>query len=133
MRYGNWMAEEIHLGPAIQGSARADTKAESASFDLELLGAPSEGWRAEFNARLAGGAPVTFERRAAGRAAMALRVVCSGPSQVPGILVLLKKAVAETNGEMVRREEKRNSDRNEQAAKRADLERALNAELTKIV
>lgn len=127
------MAEEIHLGPAIQGSARADTKAESASFDLELLGAPSEGWRAEFNARLAGGAPVTFERRTAGRAAMALRIVCSGPSKVPGILDLLKKVVAETNGEMVRREEKRNADRNEQAAKRDELERAMNAELAKIV
>jgi hypothetical protein len=127
------MAEEIHLGPAIQGSARADTKAESATFDLELLGAPSEGWRAEFNVRFAGGAPVTFERRAAGRAAMALRVVCSGPSAVPGILQLLRKAVADTNGEMVRREEKRTLDRNEQAAKRDELERAVNAELVKLV
>ena len=127
------MAEEIQLGSAIRDSARADTNAESATFELELLGAPSEGWRAEFNVQLAGGARVSFERRAAGRAAMALRVVCSGPSTVPGILQLLRKAVAGTNGEMVRREEKRTLDRNEQAAKRDELERAINAELAKIM
>ena len=123
------MAEEIHLGPAIQGSARADTKAESASFDLELIGAPSEGWRAEFNTRLAGGAQVTFERRAAGRAAMALRVTCSGPSAIKGILQILNRTAQDTNAEMVRREEKRTLERNEQTAKREELERAINAEL----
>jgi hypothetical protein len=127
------MAEEVQLGPAIQGSARSDTKAESASFELELLGVPSEGWRAEFNTLLAGGATVTFERRAPGRAAMALRVVCSGPSSVAESVRLLTRVVQETNGAMLRREEKRNADRNEQAAKRNDLERAVNAELAKLV
>lgn len=127
------MAEEVHLGPAIQGSARSDTKAESASFELELLGVPSEAWRAEFTTLLAGGVPVTFERRAPGRAAMALRVVCSGPSAVAEVLQLLTRVVAETNAGMLRREEKRNADRTAQAAKRDELERAMNAELAKLV
>jgi hypothetical protein len=127
------MAEEIHLGRAIPGSARSDNDATSASFDLELVGAPSEAWRTEFSLRLAAAVPVTFERRAAGRAAMALRVGCNGPDDVPGIVQTLKRTVAETNAEMVKREEKRNADRNEKAAKRDALERALNAELEKIV
>jgi hypothetical protein len=127
------MAEEIHLGPAIQGSARSDNDAKSASFDLELLGAPSEAWRAEFNVRLASAVPVSFERRAAGRAAMALRVVCNGPDDVQRILQTLKGCVTDTNSEMVRREEKRNTERNEKAARRDELERAVNAELAKIV
>ena len=126
------MAEEIHLGPAIQGSARADTKAETASFELELLGAPSEGWRAEFNTKVAGAVGVTFERRAAGRSAMALRVTCSGAEAVTATVQLIRQAVTDTNLEMVRREEKRTLDRNEQQAKRDELERAINAELMKI-
>ena len=127
------MAEEIHLGPAIQGSARADTNAESASFDLELLGAPSDAWRTEFNARLAEKVRVTFERRAPGRSAMALRVVCSGPAEVKEMLALLSRAVTETNAEMVRRDEKRTRDRVQQAAKRGLLEQAINAELSRLV
>lgn len=126
------MAEEVHLGPAVQGSARSDTKAESASFELELVGVPTEGWRTEFSALLAGGATVTFERRAPGRPAMSLRVVCSDPSAVAESVRLLTRVVAETNGAMLRREEKRNADRNEQAAKRNELERAVNAELAKL-
>ncbi len=126
------MAEEIHLGPAIQGSARADTKAETATFELELLGTPSETWRAEFNTKTAGTVQVTFERRAAGRAAMALRVICSGSEAVTGTVQALRQAVTDTNLEMVRREEKRTLDRNEQQAKRDELERAINAELMKI-
>jgi hypothetical protein len=127
------MAEEIHLGPAIQGSARADNNAETASFDLELLGAPSEAWRTEFNLRLADGVRATFERKAPGRPAMLLRVVCSAAEQVKEILSLLNAAVTEANAEMVRRDEKRTRARDEQAAKRADLEQSINAELTKLV
>jgi hypothetical protein len=127
------MAEEIHLGPAIQGSARADTNAESASFDLELLGAPSDAWRTEFNARLAEKVRATFERKAPGRPAMVLRVVCNGPHEVKEILSLLSRTVTETNAEMVRRDEKRTRERDQQTAKRAELERAINAELSKIV
>ncbi|RYZ03087.1 MAG: hypothetical protein EOO73_29665 [Myxococcales bacterium] len=126
------MAEEVQLGPAIQGSARADTKAESATFELELQGVPSEGWRAEFTSLLAGGANVTFERRAPGRPAMALRVVCGSPSAVAEVVRLLTRVVGETNAAMQRREEKRNADRNEQSAKRSELERAVNAELAKL-
>jgi hypothetical protein len=127
------MAEEIHLGPPIQGSARADNDAQSAFFDLELLGVPTEAWRTEFAIRLAGQQRATFERRAPGRPAMVLRVVCSAPEQVKETLPTLNRAVRETNLEMVAREEKRTIERNQKAAKRADLERAFNEELTKLV
>jgi hypothetical protein len=126
------MAEEIHLGPPIQGSAKADAKAESAVFDLELLGTPSEAWRTEFTLKLAGKQRATFERRTAGRPAMVLRVTCSGAEDVRGSLPTLNLAVTETNAEMVLREDKRTADRNQQEAKRIELERAINDELSKL-
>src|SRR5688500_12733877 len=104
------MAEEIHLGPPIQGSAKADAKAENAVFDLELLGTPSEAWRTEFALKLAGKQRTTFERRSAGRPAMVLRVTCSGADDVRGSLPVLNRAVTETNAEMVLREDKRTTD-----------------------
>ena len=126
------MAEEIHLGPPIQGSARADNDAQSASFDLELLGTPSEAWRTEFHAKLAGQERATFERKAPGRPAMVLRVTCRAPEEVKVTLQMLDRAVTETNAEMVSREEKRNNERNLQTARRVELERAFNDELAKL-
>ena len=126
------MAEEIHLGPPIQGSAKADAKAESAVFDLELLGTPSEAWRTEFTLRLGGTQRTTFERRTAGRPAMVLRVTCNGPTDVRDTLPMLNRAVTETNAAMVLREDKRTADRNQQEAKREELERAINDELSKL-
>jgi hypothetical protein len=126
------MAEEIHLGPPIQGSAKADAKAENAVFDLELLGTPSEAWRTEFMLKLAGKQRATFERRSAGRPAMVLRVTCSGADDVRGSLPVLNRAVTEANAEMLLREDKRTTDRNQQEAKRVELERAINDELTKL-
>jgi hypothetical protein len=127
------MIEEIHLGPAIQGSAKADNNAESASFDLELLGVPSEAWRTAFNARLVDQVRVSFERRAPGRPAMLLRVICNAPGEVQQILSLVSRAVAETNSELVQRDEKRTRERDVQTAKRSELERAVNEALTKVV
>ena len=127
------MVEEIQLGPAIQGSAKADNNAESASFDLELLGVPSEAWRTIFNARLVDKAKVSFERRAPGRPSMLLRVVCSAPSEVPQILALLGRAVSDTNNELVQRDERRTKERDLQTARRSELERAVNEALTKVV
>ncbi len=126
------MAEEIHLGPPIQGSAKADTNAESAFFDLELLGSPSDAWRTEFNRRLGGTPRATFERRTIGKAAMVLRVVCNAPEDISRTLPSLNRVVTETNSEMVSREEKRTLERNQQQAKRSELERAFNEELLKL-
>ena len=126
------MAEEIHLGPPIQGSAKADAKAENAVFDLELLGTPSEAWRTEFTLRLAGKQRTTFERRTVGRPAMVLRVTCRGPEEVRGALPMLNRALTETNAEMALREDKRTNERNHQEAKRVELERSINDELSKL-
>ena len=126
------MAEAIQLGSVVHGSAKASTNADSASFDVELSGPPSEAWRTEFATRLvSGGVSCTFVQRTPGRADQLLRIVCSAPEEVKQILPKVTRAVADTNAEMAQREDKRAKERTEKADKRAELERAINEELSK--
>ena len=63
---------------------------------------------------------------------MVLRITCNGPDEVRGTLPMLNRAVTETNAEMVKREAKRTTERNLQEAKREELEKAINDELSKL-